>query len=87
MNTLGSSGEAYNGSKGILWDGPRAPQGSHGDPMGSILGIPGFPPGIPRVPPRDRCVSPRDPWGEKVGKKVEKVGKQVEKGEEGWQEG
>ena len=30
-----------NGSKGILWEGPRAPLGSHGDPMGSNLGIPG----------------------------------------------
>ena len=42
---------APNGSKGILWEGPRAPLGSHGDPMGSNLGIPGFPLGIPRDPP------------------------------------
>ena len=39
-----------NGSKGILWEGPRAPLGSHGDPMGSILGIPGLPQGSQGTP-------------------------------------
>ena len=40
-----------NGSKGILWEGPRSPRGPHGDPIGSNLGIPGFPYGIPSFPP------------------------------------
>ena len=56
-----------NGSKGILREGPRAPLGSHGDPMGSNIGIPGLPLGIPRDPlgiPWDPPWDPRDPRGE-----------------------
>ena len=34
--------------------------GSHGDPMGSNLGIPRFPHRDPKEAPR---VPPRDPWG------------------------
>ena len=43
------------------------PRGSHGDPMGSILGIPGFPYEIPSFPLGILGVffiHHRDPWGD-----------------------
>ena len=65
---------APNGSKGILWAGSHEPPlGSRGDPMGSNLGIPGFPHGIQRYPqeipgplpgiPGMIIIHPRDPRG------------------------
>ena len=51
------------GSYGRVQGPPRGP---HGDPMGSNLGIPGFPYGIPSFPlgiPGVFFIHPRDPWG------------------------
>ena len=57
---LGSKGPRVqgppNGSKGILWEGPRAPPGF---PWGSY----GIQPRDPWVPLWDPIVPPRDPWG------------------------
>ena len=72
---LGSKGPRVqgppNGSKGILWEGPRSPPGIPWGTMGSNLGIPGgipsFPPGIPGSPPGIPGVifiHLRDPWGD-----------------------
>ena len=54
---------APNGSKGILWEGPRALLGSHGDPMGSNLGIPGYDKGSGAPAPSHRFfIDFLSPW-------------------------
>ena len=67
-----------NGSKGILWEGPRSPPGipwgSYGihprDPWVPLWdpivppGDPWVPPRVPWVPPQGSLGPPRDPWGD-----------------------
>ena len=52
-----------NGSKGILWEGPRSPPGIPCGSYGIQPRDPWVPLWDPIVPPRDPWVPPRDPWG------------------------